>query len=190
MGRTLIAHSVRNVFKEVFGRDPKNDLKMHLVYDVAHNIAKREEHMDPRDGQVKPTLVHRKGATRAFPPGHPHLPEQYKDVGQPVLIGGSMGTCSYVLAGTQKSMTESFGSTCHGAGRVLSRSESIRKISAPAVLAKLRAQNIEVRVASPKLVAEEADESYKDVTAVVQTCHEVGISRMVARLRPLCVIKG
>merc|ERR1712139_578787 len=162
MGRTLIAHSVRNVFKEVFGRDPKNDLKMHLVYDVAHNIAKREEHMDPRDGQVKPTLVHRKGATRAFPPGHPVLPECYKDVGQPVLIGGSMGTCSYVLVGTQRAMELSFGSTCHGAGRRMSRTQAMRDFKSGTVLSKLHRQGIEVRVASPKLVAEEADGSYKD----------------------------
>ena len=111
-------------------------------------------------------------------------------MGQPVLIGGSMGTCSYVLAGTARAMELSFGSTCHGAGRRLSRAAALRQLSAPAVLARLREQGVEVRVASPKLVAEEADESYKDVTAVVRTCHEVGISRMVARLRPLAVIKG
>eukprot|EP00928_Gymnodinium_smaydae_P032714 TRINITY_DN23621_c0_g1_i1.p1 TRINITY_DN23621_c0_g1~~TRINITY_DN23621_c0_g1_i1.p1 ORF type:complete len:637 (-),score=91.06 TRINITY_DN23621_c0_g1_i1:115-2025(-) len=190
INRTLIAYAVRETFGEVFRKHPRKDLQMHMVYDVAHNIAKREEHVDPADGKRKPTLVHRKGATRSFPPGHKALPLVYQDVGQPVLIGGSMGTCSYVLAGTAKAMELSFGSTCHGAGRRLSRSAAKRELSAPAVLAKLRDQGIEVRVASPKLVAEEADESYKDVTAVVRTCHEVGISRMVARLRPLAVIKG
>lgn len=190
VNRTLIAHTVREVFRRVFQKDPRSDLGMYMVYDVAHNIAKREEHTDPADGNRKAALVHRKGATRSFPPGHEALPDIYKGIGQPVLIGGSMGTCSYVLAGTAKAMEVSFGSTCHGAGRRMSRAQSLRSISGPAVMAQLRKQGIEVRVASPKLVAEEADESYKDVTAVVQTCHEVGISRMVARLRPLAVIKG
>eukprot|EP00928_Gymnodinium_smaydae_P079100 TRINITY_DN63114_c0_g1_i1.p1 TRINITY_DN63114_c0_g1~~TRINITY_DN63114_c0_g1_i1.p1 ORF type:complete len:833 (-),score=94.21 TRINITY_DN63114_c0_g1_i1:453-2738(-) len=190
VNRTLIAHAVRETFGKVLGRDPRKDLQMHMVYDVAHNIAKREEHIDPADGVSKATLVHRKGATRSFPPGHDALPEIYKSIGQPVLIGGSMGTCSYVLAGNDKAMSLSFGSTCHGAGRKLSRAAALRQLCGPAVLAKLRAQGIEVRVASPKLVAEEADESYKDVSAVVRTCHEVGISRLVARMRPLAVIKG
>lgn len=190
VNRTLISNSVREVFRRVLGKDPRKDLQMFQVYDVAHNIAKKEEHKDPRDGKIKEALVHRKGATRSFPPGHKDLPEVYKDIGQPVLIGGSMGTCSHVLAGTAKAMDLSFGSTCHGAGRKMSRSQSLREISAQSVLSKLRKRNIEVRVASPKLIAEEADESYKDVTEVVRTCHEVGISRMVARLRPLAVIKG
>jgi len=190
VNRTIIAHSVREVFRKAFLRDPKEDLRMDTVYDVSHNIAKQEDHVDPADGKVKPALVHRKGATRSFPPGHEALPEVYRKVGQPVLIGGSMGTCSYVLAGNPQSMGISFGSTCHGAGRRLSRAAAKRELSAPEVLAKLRRQGIEVRVASPKLVAEEADESYKDVSSVVRTCHEVGMSRMVARMRPIAVIKG
>lgn len=189
VNRTIIAHSVRQAFSNVFGRDPK-DLGMHMVYDVSHNIAKKEWHVDPADGQKKPTLVHRKGATRAFPPGHEDLPECYRGCGQPVLIGGSMGTCSYVLVGGPRSMELSFGSTCHGAGRRLSRAESMRTLSSSDVLAKLKKQGIEVRVTSQKLIAEEADESYKDVNSVVKTCHEVGISKLVARMRPVAVIKG
>jgi len=190
VNRTLIAHAVREVFGRVMQRDPKHDLQMHMVYDVCHNIAKQERHTDPKTGQTKRVLVHRKGATRSFPPGHEALPLIYRAVGQPVLIGGSMGTCSYVLVGGEKSMELSFGSTCHGAGRRMSRSQAMRELSGPAVLGSLQKQGIEVRVASPKLVAEEADASYKDVTSVVRTCDAVGISALVARLRPLAVIKG
>eukprot|EP00927_Polykrikos_kofoidii_P077693 TRINITY_DN74608_c0_g1_i1.p1 TRINITY_DN74608_c0_g1~~TRINITY_DN74608_c0_g1_i1.p1 ORF type:complete len:724 (+),score=123.37 TRINITY_DN74608_c0_g1_i1:100-2271(+) len=190
VNRTLIAHAVRETFQRELGRSARDDLKMHMVYDVAHNIAKKEQHLDPADNKLKLALVHRKGATRSFPPGHAALPHVYRDVGQPVLIGGSMGTCSYVLVGTVAAMKLSFGSTCHGAGRRMSRSQALRTVTSHAVLASLRSRQIEVRVATPKLAAEEADESYKDVTSVVQTCHEVGISRKVAKLRPIAVIKG
>ena len=135
-------------------------------------------------------LVHRKGATRAFPPHHPLVPAAYQLIGQPVLIGGTMGTCSYVLTGTAEGMRETFGSTCHGAGRACSRNASRRQLDCGDVLAALKTRGIAIRVASPKLVMEEAPESYKDVSAVVDTCHEAGISRKAVRLRPLCVVKG
>ena len=142
------------------------------------------------DGKIKSLLVHRKGATRAFPPHHPLIPIDYQFTGQPVLIGGTMGTCSYVLTGTQKGMDETFGSTCHGAGRAQSRNKSRRNLSYEEVLQNLQDKGISIRVASPKLVMEEAPESYKDVTSVVNTCHEAGISNKVMKLRPIAVVKG
>ncbi|KAL4428524.1 hypothetical protein ABPG75_002613 [Micractinium tetrahymenae] len=161
---------------------------MHMVYDVAHNIAKEEEHQ--LDGRRVRVLVHRKGATRAFAPHHPAVPEKYRDIGQPVLIGGSMGTASYILLGTDTARKETFGSTCHGAGRALSRSAAVRTIDSKAVLKLLHDRGICVRVATKHLAAEEAPESYKDVDAVVNTCHAAGISRKVVRLRPIAVVKG
>lgn len=183
---------------------------MHVIYDVSHNIAKVEQHMV--DGHLKTLLVHRKvshristkqanaynfyifhlvkGATRAFPPHHPLIPVDYQFIGQPVLIGGTMGTCSYVLTGTQIGMQETFGSTCHGAGRAQSRNKSRRNLSYQDVLDKLAQQGIAIRVASPKLVMEEAPESYKDVTEVVNTCHAAGISKKTIKLRPIAVVKG
>lgn len=141
-------------------------------------------------GKLKTLLVHRKGATRAFPPHHPLIPIDYQFIGQPVLIGGTMGTCSYVLTGTQKGMDETFGSTCHGAGRAQSRNKSRRNLSYEEVLTNLQSKGISIRVASPKLVMEEAPESYKDVSDVVDTCHEAGISEKVIKLRPIAVVKG
>merc|ERR1712194_124911 len=141
-------------------------------------------------GHVKQLLVHRKGATRAFPPHHPLIPVDYQLTGQPVLIGGTMGTSSYVLTGTAKGMTETFGSTCHGAGRAMSRNKSRTKLDYQTVLDKLNKKGISIRVASPKLVMEEAPESYKDVDQVVQTCHDAGISRKAVKLRPIAVVKG
>ena len=135
-------------------------------------------------------MVHRKGSTRAFPPHHSSIPVDYQLTGQPVLIGGTMGTCSYVLTGTEKGMDETFGTTCHGAGRALSRSKSRRDFSYQDVLDKLASRGISIRVASPKLVMEEAPESYKNVTDVVETCHSVGISAKCFKLRPIAVIKG
>ena len=161
---------------------------MHVIYDVSHNIAKVEEHMV--DGQCKQLLVHRKGSTRAFPPHHPLIPVDYQFTGQPVLIGGTMGTCSYVLTGTKQGMTETFGSTCHGAGRARSRSNARNKLDYEQVLHSLKSKGISIRVASPKLVMEEAPESYKDVTQVVDTCHAAGISKKCVKLRPLAVVKG
>ena len=153
----------RQAFAKIFQQSPE-DLDMHLVYDVSHNIAKMEEHIV--DGQVKQLLVHRKGSTRAFPPHHPLIPVDYQMIGQPVLIGGTMGTCSYILTGTDKGMRDTFGSTCHGAGRALSRNKSRNNLTYQDVLSRLEQQGISLRVASPKLIMEEAPESYKDVTQV------------------------
>uniref|UniRef100_A0A8D2ZVH9 RNA-splicing ligase RtcB homolog n=1 Tax=Scophthalmus maximus TaxID=52904 RepID=A0A8D2ZVH9_SCOMX len=176
-----------SAFSEVFSTTP-DDLDMHVIYDVSHNIAKVEEHMV--DGRQKTLLVHRKGSTRAFPPHHPLIPVDYQLTGQPVLIGGTMGTCSYVLTGTEQGMTETFGTTCHGAGRALSRAKSRRNLDFQDVLDKLADKGIAIRVASPKLVMEEAPESYKNVTDVVNTCHDAGISKKAIKLRPIAVIKG
>jgi tRNA-splicing ligase RtcB len=187
VNRSSMTFLVRQAFAKVFETTP-DDLDMHVVYDVSHNIAKEEEHLV--DGKLKRLLVHRKGATRAFPPHHPLIPVDYQFTGQPVLIGGSMGTCSYVLTGTDKGMTETFGSTCHGAGRALSRNKSRNNLGYQDVLNKLADDGISIRVASPKLVMEEAPESYKDVTQVVDTCQAAGISNKVVKLRPIAVIKG
>ncbi|XP_008479947.1 tRNA-splicing ligase RtcB homolog [Diaphorina citri] len=183
----LDMHVIYDAFAKQFNTTP-DDLDMHVIYDVSHNIAKTEEHMV--DGKQKTLLVHRKGSTRAFPPHHPLIPVDYQLTGQPVLIGGTMGTCSYVLTGTEKGMQETFGSTCHGAGRALSRAKSRRNLDYQEVLNKLESQGISIRVASPKLVMEEAPESYKNVTDVVDTCHAVGISKKTFKLRPVAVIKG
>jgi len=187
VNRSSMTFLVRQAFAKVFETTP-DDLDMHVVYDVSHNIAKEEEHVV--DGKVKRLLVHRKGATRALPPHHPLIPVDYQFTGQPVLIGGSMGTCSYVLTGTDKGMEATFGSTCHGAGRALSRNKSRNSIQYQDVLSSLADKGISIRVASPKLVMEEAPESYKDVTQVVDTCAAAGISNKVVRLRPIAVIKG
>lgn len=187
VNRSSMTFLARSAFAAVFNK-PADELDMHVVYDVSHNIAKMEEHVV--DGERKTLLVHRKGATRAFPPHHPLVPAAYQMTGQPVLIGGTMGTCSYVLTGTATGMAETFGSTCHGAGRARSRNASRRTLDCETVLGALKAKGIAIRVASPKLVMEEAPESYKDVSAVVDACHAAGISRKCVRLRPLCVVKG
>ena len=161
---------------------------MHVVYDVSHNIAKFEQHLV--DGVPKTLLVHRKGSTRAFPPHHPLVPMDYQHCGQPVLIGGTMGTSSYVLTGTEKGMRETWGSTCHGAGRARSRHAARKDLSFEDVVGQLKERGISIRVASPKLVTEEAPQSYKDVCEVVQTCHDAGISKLCVKLRPIGVIKG
>jgi len=187
VNRQSMTFLVRQAFAKAFNSTP-DDLDMHVVYDVSHNIAKMEEHMV--DGRPKTVLVHRKGATRAFPPHHPLIPVDYQLTGQPVLIGGTMGTYSYVLLGTDQGMHETFGSTCHGAGRALSRSSSRRELGYEEVLASLAKKGISIRVASPKLVTEEAPESYKDVNQVVETCHQAGISKKCIKLKPIAVIKG
>jgi len=187
VNRSTMTFLTRQAFAKHFQSTP-DDLDMHVVYDVSHNIAKVEQHMV--DGQLKTLLVHRKGSTRAFPPHHPLIPVDYQFIGQPVLIGGTMGTCSYVLTGTEKGMQETFGSTCHGAGRACSRNKSRRNLGYQEVLDKLAEKGISIRVASPKLVMEEAPESYKDVTEVVNTCHAAGISKKVVKLKPIAVIKG
>ncbi|KAG7674949.1 hypothetical protein Ndes2526A_g07698 [Nannochloris sp. 'desiccata'] len=189
VNRSVIAHQVRLAFERIFHKDARTDLDMHMIYDVSHNVAKFEEH--EIDGRKKiPVLVHRKGATRAFPAHHPDVSEKYESIGQPVLIGGSMGTASYVLVGTEVAMQESFGSTCHGAGRALSRSKALKTLESGNIMDALHAQGVVVKVASKHLISEEAPASYKDVDAVADTCEIAGISKRVARLVPLAVVKG
>lgn len=187
VNRASMTYLTRKAFAKTFNSNPE-DLDMHVIYDVSHNVAKIEEHMV--DGRPKKLLVHRKGATRAFPPHNPLIPVDYQTSGQPVLIGGSMGTCSYVLTGTEEGMRETFGTTCHGAGRALSRAKSRRTIPYQSVLSDLERKGIAIRVASPHLVMEEAPDSYKNVTDVVDTCHAAGISKKCFKLRPIGVIKG
>mmetsp|Transcript_26303 Transcript_26303/g.43089 ORF Transcript_26303/g.43089 Transcript_26303/m.43089 type:complete len:547 (+) Transcript_26303:198-1838(+) len=187
VNRAYMTHLTRQTFEQVFGRSAR-DLDMHLVYDVCHNIAKVEDHVV--NGEKKRVIVHRKGATRSFPPHHPLVPKAYKDTGQPVLIGGSMGTCSYVLCGTEKAMSETFGSTCHGAGRAHSRHNARAEVSYHTVLKQLEDMGISIRAQTKSLIGEEAPYAYKDVTEVVNTCHEAGISRKIVKLRPIAVIKG
>ena len=167
VNRSVLTFLTRQAFSKVFNMSP-DDLDMHVIYDVSHNIAKVEQHLV--NGKEMTLLVHRKGATRAFPPHHPLIPVDYQFTGQPVLVGGSMGTCSYVLVGTDKGFKETWGSTCHGAGRALSRAKARRELTYEEVIEKLREKNITIRMASPKLVMEEAPESYKDVEDVCNTC--------------------
>ncbi len=185
--RQLLAHSARRAFEETFAGKASN---WHLtqVYDIAHNMGKMETH--EIEGRLLKVCVHRKGATRAFGPGAPGLPPEYERTGQPVLVPGSMGTASWVLVGTQGSMLRSFGSTCHGAGRVWSRSKAKKEVRGDKLKQELEKRGIEVRAGSLAGLAEEAPEAYKDVDMVVKTVSEAGIARKVARLRPVAVIKG
>ena len=185
--RQIITHWVRETFQEVLRLGPK-DLGLELVYDVAHNIAKIETHLV--NGKKQKLCVHRKGATRAFPPHHPEVPAAYQQTGQPVLIPGDMGRYSYLLVGTQKALEETFGSTCHGAGRILSRHQALKAAKGRSIEKELAARGIVVRGAGRGTVAEEIPEAYKDVEQVVQVVHGAGISRKVAKLHPLGVIKG
>lgn len=185
--RQFIMHWVKESFMNVFGTGPRT-IGLDLIYDVAHNIAKIEEHIVK--GEKRKLVVHRKGATRAFPPGHPELPPAYKHIGQPVIIPGDMGRASYVLAGTERGMTESFGSTCHGAGRLMSRHQAIRKAKGRAIWREMEDMGVIVRSAGRETLAEEMPEAYKDVSNVVDVVHNAGLSKKVARLRPLGVIKG
>jgi tRNA-splicing ligase RtcB len=185
--RQVMTHVVRHVFAETFGLSQER-LGMELVYDVCHNIAKKETY--EIDGRPVICCVHRKGATRAFPPGHPDLPAVYRTIGQPVLIPGDMGRASYVLKGTAKAMVETFGSSCHGAGRVMSRKESMRRSEGRDVREELRAMGTEIMAHGMRTVAEEMPHAYKDVSEVVEVMHQEGISLKVARLKPLGVIKG
>jgi len=185
--RHIIGHWVRETFNDVFGSGTSD--KMDLLYDVAHNIAKIEEH--DVDGEKRGLIVHRKGATRAFPAGRPELPERYMSIGQPVLIPGSMGTASYVLVGKQKGLEVSWGSTCHGAGRTMSRHEAIRTHRGDQLTRELwEKSQIYVRATKPTVVAEEAPDAYKNVDDVVQSVADAGISDIVVRLRPIGVVKG
>jgi tRNA-splicing ligase RtcB len=183
--RQVITHFVRAVFRDVLQRP---ELEMPLVYDLSHNIGKFETHMI--DGSPRELFVHRKGATRAFGPGHPAIPERYRGVGQPVLVGGSLGTASYVLVGTAEAMERSIGSSCHGAGRTLSRTKASREVNLSAVKQDLAARGIEVKAAGRDTLLEEAPETYKDIERVVSACASAGISKRVARLVPLAVVKG
>jgi len=185
--RQLLTHQAREVFRMVFGKRWES-LGLDLVYDVAHNIAKFERHHV--NGVEKLVCVHRKGATRAFPPGHPEVPPPYQAIGQPVIIPGSMGTASWVLAGQAGSMTRSFGTSCHGAGRVMSRTKAVRLAAGRRIDQELDAQGIIVRARGHKGLAEEQPAAYKDVDQVVNVVDHVGISKKVARLRPVGVIKG
>lgn len=186
--RSLITHWTREAFKRTLGTDAE-DLGLETVYDVAHNIAKQETHSV--DGSMIDVVVHRKGATRAFGPGHPDIPAQYREVGQPVIVPGDMGSSSYLLAGTQGAMDLSFGSTCHGAGRALSRTKARKQFQGQVLINDLwKKQRIYVKAQSPKVAAEEAPQAYKDVSQVVEVCQKAGIAKQVARMRPLGVVKG
>ena len=185
--RQLLAHSARRAFEETFAPKTRN-WQLHQVYDIAHNMAKLETH--EVDGRQVRVCVHRKGATRAFGPGSPGLPPEYKKIGQPVIIPGSMGTASWVLTGTEDSMSRSFGSSCHGAGRVMSRSRAKKEVQGAALRQELEERGIKVRAGSMPGLAEEAPSAYKNVDMVVETVSEAGIAKKVARLRPVAVIKG
>jgi len=182
--RQMIAHWVRDVFSKVMGSAEGMD----LIYDVCHNVAKFEEHTI--EGKQKRVCIHRKGATRSFGPGRKEIPEVYRDVGQPVLIPGSMGTASYILVGTSEAEKLSFGSTAHGAGRVMSRHEALRRFRGEQIKKELEQKGIELRSTSWKGVAEEASQAYKDVDEVVRISDQAGIGRLVAKVVPLGVMKG
>jgi len=185
--RQAIAHWTRQAFAKIFNATPES-LGMRQVYDVAHNIAKIEEH--EWEGKKVRVCVHRKGATRAFPPGHPETPEAYREIGQPVLIPGDMGRYSFVLVGTEGAMRESFGTTCHGAGRMMSRKGALREAKGRNIAKEMESQGILVRAQNKATLAEEASYAYKDVADVVEVVHNAGIARKVARLRPIGVVKG
>ncbi|MCC6859746.1 MAG: RtcB family protein [Bryobacterales bacterium] len=182
--RQAILHFLRGAVRKVFG----GQVRLDLIYDVAHNIAKREKYVV--DGVKRAVLVHRKGATRAFPPGHREIPQEYRSTGQPVFIPGSMGTASWVLAGAEGAMQESFGSVCHGAGRLMSRTAVKKGRDARQVQKQLEERGILVRSETRDGIVEEAPEAYKDVDEVIEVVHNAGLARKVARLRPLGVIKG
>ncbi|HJR46158.1 MAG TPA: RtcB family protein [Actinomycetota bacterium] len=185
--RHLLTDAAREAFMHTFERTAR-DLGMHVVYDVSHNLAKIEEY--EVEGKTRPLCVHRKGATRAFGPDHPELPDAYKSIGQPVIIPGSMGTESYVLVGTDGSRERSFSSTCHGAGRAMSRTAAKKQMSGSDLKRELEGKGITLAASQWKLLSEEAPYAYKDVSEVVATCEGAGISKIVARLVPVGVVKG
>src|SRR5579859_2890174 len=185
--RQLLMTQAREVFAHVFGRSWQ-ELQMNLVYDVCHNIAKFEEHTV--GGKTKRVWVHRKGATRAFPPGHPEVPLQYRKIGQPVIIPGDMGRASWVLVGQPGSMEKSFGTTCHGAGRALSRTAALKEAAGRRIDKELLSRGVVARAQSRKGLAEEQPKAYKNVDDVVEVVHAAGLSKKVARMRPIGVIKG
>jgi tRNA-splicing ligase RtcB len=185
VNRQLLANSARRAFAETF---KMREAHLHQVYDITHNMGKIETHVI--DGKPVKVCVHRKGATRAFGPGSPGLPPEYRAIGQPVIIPGSMGTASWVLVGTEESMARSFGSSCHGAGRVMSRSKAKKEVRGDALRKELEDGGIKVKAGSLSGLAEEAPQAYKDVDMVVETVSSAGIAKKVARLRPVAVIKG
>jgi tRNA-splicing ligase RtcB len=185
--RQILLHRSREAFQNALGVGPRT-LGMRLLYDVCHNIAKREEHCIA--GKQQMLCVHRKGATRAFGPGHPALTKKFRSIGQPILIPGDMGTASYVLVGTQQAMDETFGSTCHGAGRQLSRKAAKKASKGRAIQRELADKGIMVRWTGRSTLAEEMPDAYKDISQVVGVVDGAGIARKVARLRPMGVIKG
>lgn len=197
--RQAITHFVRGAFEKIFG----DEARLRLVYDVAHNMAKRETHVVAPPsarysaegeravrGVTREVLVHRKGATRAFPPGHPEIPERYRQIGQPVLIPGSMGTASWVLVGTQRAMEETFGSVCHGAGRLMSRTAAKKGRDIAQVKSQLAERGIYVKSETRDGILEEVPEAYKDVDEVVEVVHQAGLARKAVRLVPMGVLKG
>ncbi len=181
--RQMMTHWTREAFQRILGNG-----ELDIVYDVCHNIAKYEEH--EVDGRKKRVLVHRKGATRAFPKGHPALPEELREFGQPVLIPGSMGTCSYVLVGTEQAMKETFGSSCHGAGRAMSRTRAKKETTVEELMKEMKSKNILVRGETKSGLTEEKPDAYKDVSQVVNVVHGAGIAHKVAKLLPIAVMKG
>jgi tRNA-splicing ligase RtcB len=185
--RQLLAHSARRAFEETFAPKTRS-WHLHQVYDIAHNMGKLETHTI--NGKELKVCVHRKGATRAFGPGSPGLPPEYQKIGQPVIIPGSMGTASWVLVGTEDSMSRSFGSSCHGAGRVMSRAKAKKAVQGDSLRRELETRGIKIRAGSLPGLAEEAPSAYKDVDLVVETVSEAGIAKKVARLKPVAVIKG
>jgi len=185
--RQYLLNLARGTFEHFF-RKSWRGLDMHLICDIAHNMARIEHHTV--EGKEKTLCVHRKGATRAFPPNHPEVIKEYRSIGQPVLIPGDMGTNSYVLVGTDKAMQESFGSTCHGAGRVMSRHAAIKAAQGRSIEQELWKKGIFIKGYARKGIAEEQPEAYKDVNEVVNVVHNAGLSKRVARMRPLGVIKG
>jgi tRNA-splicing ligase RtcB len=185
--RQLITHWVRDTFEHVLQRPPR-DLQLEVIYDVCHNIGKFETHLV--DGQPRRLCLHRKGATRALPPGHPQIPAIYRQLGQPVLIPGDMGRYSYVLIGTQQGSEETFASSCHGAGRMLSRTQAKKSARGRPIVRELEDRGIYVRSAGRATLMEEIPEAYKDVSEVVDVVDGAGISKKVAQLRPMGVIKG
>ncbi len=185
--RQAITHWTREAFEKVF-ETGSHKLGLDVIYDVAHNVAKLEEHVV--EGTVRRLCVHRKGATRAFPPGHKDLSPLHQQTGQPVIVPGDMGRASYLLVGTQQAMEETWGSTCHGAGRMMSRHAALRAAKGRNIARELQERGVYARAASREGLAEEMPEAYKDVNDVVQVCHGAGISKLVAKLRPLGVMKG
>jgi tRNA-splicing ligase RtcB len=187
VNRQTIMQKAKEAFLETLDISP-NDLAMRLVYDVCHNIGKYEEHQV--DGEARRLFVHRKGATRAFGPGDPRIPQEYQSIGQPVLIPGDMGRYSYVLVGTEGAMKETFGSSCHGAGRQMSRKQSKKECGKRDLFAEMEKRGVIVACRSRRTLAEEMPHAYKDVSHVVDCMHHAGLSKKVVRLKPIGCVKG